>query len=337
MKVAAVIAWISLALLYPALVYYSATHWPPRTASLVLLCTLAGIYSFQRVAAGAAKGSNNPMRKIPLLAVAVLGLGALLKHEGFARLVPILINGGLLVLFATSLRGPVSMVESFARRQDPDLTPEKVQYCRTVTIVWCGFFACNIALTLALALFAPLEWWTLYTGVLAYGAIGMLFTIEYAVRKARFRDYDVPPKLHDRLFVRLFPPRDDAYPMTTQSNTLVELGRTQIDGDSFRCRFLVPADLPLFRDHFPTRPVLPAFFISDWVLGQTRAIWTELGTWTGMPRFKLLLPIEPSTELSLELQRINDEVRFSVVAHTDEGDKPASTGMLRFAPTQPEP
>ncbi|MGH1346096.1 MAG: hypothetical protein ACRBN8_31315 [Nannocystales bacterium] len=210
MKVAASIAWVSLAVLYPGMVYYSSVNWPPRTASLVLLVTLAGIYGFQRIATGPSAPGSNPMAKIPLLAVAVLGLGALLKNEGFARLVPILINGGLLVLFASSLRGPVSMVESFARRQDPDLSPPKVQYCRTVTIVWCWFFVCNIALTLALALFAPLEWWTMYTGLLAYVAIGLLSTIEYTVRKATFRDYDDPPKLHDRLFVRIFPPRDES-------------------------------------------------------------------------------------------------------------------------------
>ncbi len=208
MKAVAAIAWVLLALLYPAVVYFSSTLWSARTASLVLLCTLGGIYTLQRLAGSPAKAG--PMGKVPLFAVATLGLGALLENEGFAQLVPVVVNTGLLVLFASSLRGPISMVESFARRQDPDLSEEKVQYCRTVTIVWCGFFVLNIAVTVALALAAPISWWTLYTGVLAYLAIGALFTAEYVVRKARFRDYDNPPRLHDRLFVRLFPPRVEA-------------------------------------------------------------------------------------------------------------------------------
>ncbi|MBV1862586.1 MAG: hypothetical protein KUG77_29460 [Nannocystaceae bacterium] len=206
MKVAAAAAWVSLAIVYPFVVYFASTHWTPRRTSLVLLLVLASLYGLQRLAGGNAK--PGPMSKIPLVALALLGLGALLRNEGFSRLVPVLINGGLLILFSSSLAGPVSMVESFARRQDPDLSPEKVQYCRTVTMVWCGFFVLNIGVILMLAWAAPLEWWALYTGVLAYIAIGLLFTAEYIVRKARFRDYASPPLLHERVFAKVFPPRD---------------------------------------------------------------------------------------------------------------------------------
>lgn len=205
MKVVAAIAWVLLAIFYPVVVYFSSTLWEPRRASLVLLGILAAIYTLQRLAGGPAK--PGPMSKIPLVAIATLGLGAVLKNEGFARLVPVLINAGMLALFASSLRGPMSMVESFARRQDPDLTPEKVEYCRTVTIVWCGFFVLNIAVTLVLAWAAPVEWWAVYTGVLAYIAMGALFAGEYIVRKARFRDYANPPLFHERFFAKVFPPR----------------------------------------------------------------------------------------------------------------------------------
>ena len=205
MRAVAAIAWVILALVYPAVVYFSSTLWSARTASLVLLCTLGSIYGLQRLAGSPAKAG--PMGKVPLFAVATLGLGALLGNGGFAQLVPVVVNTGLLILFASSLRGPITMVESFARRQDPELSPEKVQYCRAVTIVWCGFFVFNIVVTITLALAAAISWWTLYTGLIAYVAMGALFTGEYVVRKARFRDYASPPHLHERLFARLFPPR----------------------------------------------------------------------------------------------------------------------------------
>ncbi|MGH1346095.1 MAG: hypothetical protein ACRBN8_31310 [Nannocystales bacterium] len=124
--------------------------------------------------------------------------------------------------------------------------------------------------------------------------------------------------------------------MTTQSNALVELERTQTDVNSLRCRFLVPGNLPLFRDHFPTRPVLPAFVIADIVLREAQATWSALEHWQSMPRLKLLLPIDPNVEVTMELERVERDVRFSLVAHTDKGDEPAATGILRFAPTESE-
>lgn len=102
--------------------------------------------------------------------------------------VPVLPSAGMLLLFGRSLRSSQTFVERIARRSEPDLDPAKVRYCRRVTKVWCGFFVLNIVLTLALARFAPLSWWTAWTGALAYVAMGLLFAGEYAVRRARFGD-----------------------------------------------------------------------------------------------------------------------------------------------------
>lgn len=129
------------------------------------------------------------------------------RHDLLVKLVPVLVNAWLLGVFAWSLRGPQSMVERFARRQDPDLSPDKVRYCRNVTLVWCGFFVLNIAVTLALAAAAPLAWWSLYTGGLAYVLVAALFVGEYLVRKRRFRDYG--PRWHDRWLAARWPPKND--------------------------------------------------------------------------------------------------------------------------------
>jgi uncharacterized membrane protein len=55
-----------------------------------------------------------------------------------------------------------------------------------VTRVWIVFFAGNAALSAALGLWAPIEWWTLWCGALAYACIGLVFAIEIAVRRRRF-------------------------------------------------------------------------------------------------------------------------------------------------------
>ena len=98
------------------------------------------------------------------------------------QLYPVLVNLGLLAAFAHSLRGPQSMVERFARLREPDLPPAAVAYTRTVTKVWCGFFAVNGSIALATALWATPAVWSLYNGVIAYGLMGVLFGAEYLVR-----------------------------------------------------------------------------------------------------------------------------------------------------------
>jgi uncharacterized membrane protein len=40
-----------------------------------------------------------------------------------------------------------------------------------------------------LAAFAPVSWWALYTGFLAYILIGLGFTVEFIARKRRFRRF----------------------------------------------------------------------------------------------------------------------------------------------------
>ncbi|HEY6877774.1 MAG TPA: hypothetical protein VI299_07130, partial [Polyangiales bacterium] len=102
------------------------------------------------------------------------------------------------------------LVERFARMQNPDLSPAQVAYCRTVTQVWCAFFVLNAAISGSLAAWAPLSWWTLYNGLLAYVLMGVLGAGEYLVRKFRFREYG--RGLHDRLIARVFPPHPGVHP-----------------------------------------------------------------------------------------------------------------------------
>jgi uncharacterized membrane protein len=118
-------------------------------------------------------------------------------------LVPVLISTGLLMAFGRTLWRGASMVETLARLREPHLSDAQVRHCRTVTAVWCGFFAVNAAVCLALALYADLWLWTLYTGVVSYALMGLLFAAELVVRNWRFHNFS--GAFARPLLQRLFP------------------------------------------------------------------------------------------------------------------------------------
>ena len=115
----------------------------------------------------------------------------------WALILPALNNVAFLLVFAGSLVVKRPLVERFARLFHADLTPREVVYCHKVTWAWVLFFVGNITVILLLAEFAPLSWWTIYTGVLGYMLAGALGVGEYIVRKHRFG------RFNDRLFDRL--------------------------------------------------------------------------------------------------------------------------------------
>ena len=103
---------------------------------------------------------------------------------------PVFVNLSLLGVFVSSLQTNTSIIERFARMQVDDLSTEEQRYCRQVTRIWCVFFVVNGGIALILAIFSSVFWWSLYTGVLSYLLIGLLFSVEYTYRKYRFGRYD---------------------------------------------------------------------------------------------------------------------------------------------------
>lgn len=192
---------------YPLAVYFGLLHLSARSVGLLLMALLLPglVLKFR----GARREDLVAVARVPLSVLAVVTLAAVFDDKRFVLAMPVLINLVLLYGFASSLRS-TPMVERFARMQDPSLGPEQVRYCRSVTKVWCGFFVFNALVCGALALFASVSAWALYTGLIAYVLIGVLGASEYVVRKARFREYG--PHLHDRLLARLFPPRTGVQP-----------------------------------------------------------------------------------------------------------------------------
>lgn len=212
-RVIAGVATTVLVVLYPVAIWIGLTHFSPRVVGLWIVALLVPglVLRFRR----AAREDLRAAARVPLAVLAVVLLGVIFDDSRFVLAMPVLINGVLLVTFASSLFAEHTLVERFARMHEarlagtstpPPLSAGQVAHCRQVTWAWCVFFAVNGAVAAALALVAPLAWWAAYTGGLAYGLMGLMFTAEYLVRQYRFRRYG--RGLHDRLLARVFPPRD---------------------------------------------------------------------------------------------------------------------------------
>lgn len=127
-----------------------------------------------------------PLAFLPVLTLGMLALSATLNARGFALATPTLINIVLLVVFGSTLGTDTPMIERFARLIDPELNEGQRAWCRLWTIIWCAFFFLNGLLAAIMALWAPLLWWSLYTSLLAYLIMGILFATERAGRWYKF-------------------------------------------------------------------------------------------------------------------------------------------------------
>jgi uncharacterized membrane protein len=202
----------TLALTYPLCAYVGLSRLGTRRlgaglAALLLVSLFFRLRGMKRTHAIVAA-------RVPAIVVGLLLVGSLFDDRRFVLALPVVTNVVLLAHFATSLRARspnaawsnarIPVAERFARAMEDDLSPAQVAYCRRVTIVWCIFFVFNGTVTAALALFAPLSWWTAYAGGVSYVLVGLLMAIEYLVRKRKFRKYGPSPI--DRLIARAFPP-----------------------------------------------------------------------------------------------------------------------------------
>jgi uncharacterized membrane protein len=190
-------------LAYPLAVWGGLALGGPRAAGALVLAVVAA-----RALLGWRRAEPAARRRllVPVAAAGAPALLALALDDPLLLLfVPALVSLGLLLGFGrTLLRGP-PLVETIARLQVGELSPAELRYCRSVTSVWCAFFAANALASAWLALAGSLAAWALWTGALAYVAIGVLFVVELTVRSWRFRHYGNGPG--DALMRRIFPPR----------------------------------------------------------------------------------------------------------------------------------
>lgn len=164
----------ALTLLYPLAIWLGHGSVEPRWLAGLLLVTAATRLPALKLNAVARWSALGALA----LAAAAVASNAVLP----LKLYPVLVNGALLAAFGYSLGKPPSMVERLARLREPDLPPAAIGYTRRVTQVWCGFFALNGAMAMGLALYASEAVWSLYTGLVSYLLMGLLFGGEYLLR-----------------------------------------------------------------------------------------------------------------------------------------------------------
>jgi len=172
-------------LLYPYLVYRGVQEGIVWFAPAII----ASIYLHQAI-----KTSRRRVMFAKLDVVLLLLIGGIFYQDLIAKIIPIFIQLSLMSFFGKTLlkgKGP-SLVERFASYDFPDIPPIISQYCRYLTIMWTSFFAFNITACIVLAIFAPVSWWALYTGVMIFALSGVLMVGEYIWRHFYFRTLELP-------------------------------------------------------------------------------------------------------------------------------------------------
>ena len=178
MKLLTILSAIVL-LAYPFAIYYGLNQWGVGTVSGVL-----GILFILRILGG----NKTRLRELKYITWVSGAMGLILvllaltfKDTSWFTYYPVIVNILMFTLFASSLWQKESMVERFARLQEPDLPGYAINYTRTVTKIWCLFFVVNGAISLT-TIFISLDIWTLYNGLISYLLAGTLFTCEFLVR-----------------------------------------------------------------------------------------------------------------------------------------------------------
>jgi uncharacterized membrane protein len=167
-----------ITVLYPFAVFFSQGRVEPR-----VLAALLAVVALVRL--GASAGTLSRVWFVGALVLIALVLRN--NDELPLKLYPVLVNAGLLGLFGWSVYAPPTVIERLARWREPDLPPAAIAYTRRVTQVWCGFFLVNGLIALYTAVRATAAVWSLYNGVIAYAAMGLLFAVEYSVRQRVMR------------------------------------------------------------------------------------------------------------------------------------------------------
>jgi uncharacterized membrane protein len=165
---------IAITVVYPLALWWGQEYFEPRVLAILLLLLVLMRLPLLRV--------NAPMRWWIGGAVLLLACALWANVMLPLRLYPVLVNLGLLGMFAYTLIFPPSMAERLARLREPSLPLAAVGYTRKVTQVWCGFFAANATVSLATALWSSPTVWLFYNGLVAYLLMGLLFACEYCIR-----------------------------------------------------------------------------------------------------------------------------------------------------------
>ena len=110
------------------------------------------------------------------------------------KLPPVLINGLLCILFGyTLLPGQQPLISRFAEIVHGHALDEAtLRYTRGVTLLWSSLFAFMALECVVLALLAETRLWSLFTNLINYLVVALVFLLEYSWRLRRLPHLDHP-------------------------------------------------------------------------------------------------------------------------------------------------
>lgn len=172
---------------YPILVHVFVVQETPRAALAVLIVVSATLLLLH-VALRRQGGSPFWILLYGLLALA--GLLSLVGGRVLALFLPqVIINLSLALMFGSTLRtGRTPLIERFMRRQYGDaMHPVLVSYARRLTWIWTLFLVAMALISVGLALFGTLKAWSLFTNIVNYLLVAILFVAQFIYARLHYR------------------------------------------------------------------------------------------------------------------------------------------------------
>ena len=190
-----------VAAIYPVLVFTMLVVFklPVRILSL---CVVALAFAFFLSATGSRNSDAESEKKAldwrPMLSSALFLLAGIFcfafNSKIFLKLYSVAISATLLCVFGSSLFFKPNIIFRFACLSDKSIKGSSFEnqvngYCRKVTIVWCAFFIINGSISAFTSLHdfgsdvLNDKIWSVYNGGISYILMGLLFTVEFIVRK----------------------------------------------------------------------------------------------------------------------------------------------------------
>lgn len=191
MKTAIKIASALLVVLYPLLVfsglyYFSAS---PKTFALLAMGIVL-VYFIVNTNNAKAGGFKSLQFWSLIIFVSVISIVSFFTENlGYFKFYPIIVNVVMLVGFGSTLKKPPNMIFRFAsldkKVKESDNQQPIIDYCYKVTIVWIVFFMLNGSIATATVIWGSDKIWAIYNGIISYILIGLLFGIEFIIRKIK--------------------------------------------------------------------------------------------------------------------------------------------------------
>jgi len=184
----------------PFVLYWTLTNHDVVVAGIMLLAWV--VVRTIPIFLSAKQEQRRAALQLPVIALGFTLLGIFFDHHLFLLFLPSATQATFGLTFLRSLTS-TPLIEHFARMVKAELTAGELDHCRRWTRVWGYYLLVLAAIGLVLAATVSLKIWTIYVGILSYVFVGVLFAVEYVVRKISFRDYGRNPL--DWVLSKLFP------------------------------------------------------------------------------------------------------------------------------------